>query len=54
MKDKKTEALHLRLTQAERATLDRLAQESGRKVSAVVRDLVQEALINRQSEGLAR
>lgn len=47
MKDKKESALHLRLTQAERQTLERLARENGRKLSAVVRDLVQEALINR-------
>lgn len=47
MKDKKESTLHLRLTQAERQTLERLARENGRKLSAVVRDLVQEALINR-------
>jgi hypothetical protein len=49
VKDKKTHTLHLRLTQAERQTLDRMARESGRRVSAVVRALMQEALINRMN-----
>jgi hypothetical protein len=48
-RDRKDKTINLRLTQAERATVERLALESGRKMSAEVRALLQEALINRMA-----
>ena len=47
--DRKERTLRVRVTQAERQTLERLATESGRKMSAVVRALMQEALIFRMA-----
>jgi hypothetical protein len=55
MKDRKETTLHLRLTKAERATIERLAADANQRMSATVRGLIQEALIKRANqEGVTR